>query len=251
MKLPQNLYQKRKKMLLKLADSRALSDAISIMSELVTEVRIKVNKNGLSAVAVDPATVALISMKIPFSAFTQFESEDEELCVKLEDLKQVLKRAEAGSMITFEKKDNKLLIHIQNEVKRSFALSLINLDSEEKAIPVLEFTGKIEMSSDMLQKAIEDVSIVSDSCTFITGNSFVIEAKGDLNSCTAEFDANKAKFSGNSKSKYSLEYLQKFVKAGKISDVVQIQYSNDYPARFDFKGNVEMTFILAPRVEEE
>ncbi len=238
-------------MILKLADSRALSDAISIMSELVTEVRLKVNKSGLSAVAVDPATVALVSMKIPFSAFTQFESDDEELCVKLEDLRQVLKRAEAGSMITFEKKDNKLFIHIQNEVKRSFSLSLINLDAEEKAIPVLEFSSKVEMSSEMLQKAIDDVSIVSDSCTFITGNNFTIEAKGDLNSCTAEFDGNRAKFSGNAKSKYSLEYLQKFAKAGKLSDVVQIQYANDYPARLDFKGNVEMTFVLAPRVEEE
>jgi len=239
-------------MLIKLADSRSLSDAISIMSELVTEVRIKVSKSGLSAIAVDPATVALVSMKIPYSAFTQFESDDnEELCVKLEDLRQVLKRAEAGSMITFEKKDNKLVIHIQNEVKRSFSLALINLDAEEKAIPVLEFASKVEMSSEMLQKAIEDVSIVSDSCTFTTGNNFVIEAKGDLNSCVAEFDMNKAKFSGNAKSKYSLEYLQKFSKAGKLSDVVQIQYANDYPARFDFKGNVEMTFVLAPRVEEE
>lgn len=238
-------------MLIKLADSKAFSDAIAIMSELVTEVRIKVNRTGLSAIAVDPATVALISLRIPASAFTQFEAEEEELCVKLEDLKQVLKRAEAGSMITFEKKENKLMIHIQNEVKRTFTLSLINLESEEKAIPVLEFTSKVEMSSDMLSKAIDDVSIVSDSCTFVTGNTFVIEAKGDLNSCTAEFDMNRARFSGQAKSKYSLEYLQKFIKAGKLSDVVQIQYSNDYPARLDFKGNVEMTFVLAPRVEEE
>ncbi|MBU2523499.1 MAG: hypothetical protein KKE23_04405 [Nanoarchaeota archaeon] len=238
-------------MLIKLADSKAFSDAIAIMSELVTEVRIKVNKSGLSAIAVDPATVALISMRIPSSAFTQFEVEDEEICVKLEDLKQVLRRAEAGSILIFERKENKLLIHIQNEVKRTFTLSLINLESEEKAIPVLEFTSKVEMSSDMLQKAIDDVSIVSDSCTFVTGNTFVIEAKGDLNSCTAEFDMNRARFSGQAKSKYSLEYLQKFIKAGKLSDVVQIQYSNDYPARLDFKGNVEMTFILAPRVEEE
>lgn len=238
-------------MLLKLVDSKALSDAIAIMSELVTEIRIKVSKNGMSAIAVDPATVALVSLKIPQSSFSQIETEDDELCIKLEDFKQVLKRAEAGSIITFEKKDNKLLINIQNEVKRSFTLSLINLESEEKAIPVLEFKSKVEMPSEMLQKAIEDVSIVSDSCTFITGNNFLIEAKGDLNSCVAEFDAGKARFSGEAKSKYSLEYLQKFVKAGRLADTVIIQYANDYPARLDFKGNVEMTFIIAPRVEEE
>jgi len=239
-------------MLLKLADPRGFLDAISIMSELVTEVKIKVTKAGLSTVAVDPATVALVSFKIPASSFTQFEANDDELCVKLEDLKQILKRAEAGSTITLEKKEGKLAVTIQNEVKRSFTLSLINIDEEERGIPNLDkFSGKVEISSDMLQKAIDDASIVSDSCTFIIGDNFIIEARGDLNTCSAEFDLNRAKFSAAAKSKYSLEYLQKFIKAGKISDSVQIQYGNDYPARFDFKGLVEMTFVLAPRSDEE
>ena len=85
-------------MLLKLSDPKAFSDAISIMSDVVNEVRIKVNKGGMSAVAVDPANVALVSLKIPHTAFTQFESTEEELCVNLEDLKQVLKRASLQSL---------------------------------------------------------------------------------------------------------------------------------------------------------
>jgi proliferating cell nuclear antigen len=239
-------------MLLKLADSKGFLDAISIMSELVTEIKIKVTKAGLSTVAVDPATVALVSFRIPAASFTEFEANDDELCVKIEDLKQILKRAEAGSLITLEKKEGKLAVTIQNEVKRSFTLALINIDEEERGIPNLDkFSSKVEMSSGMLQRAIDDASIVSDSCTFVTAENFTIEAKGDLNSCISEFDLNKAKFTGTAKSKYSLEYLQKFIKAGKISDIVQIQYGNDYPARLDFKGLVEMTFVLAPRSDEE
>jgi len=239
-------------MLLRLADSKPLADAISVISELVTEIRIKVNKAGLTAIAVDPANVALVALKLQHSAFTAFEAEEEELCVNLEDLKQILKRASPGSTLTLEKKGNKLNINIQNSVKRNFTLALINLETEEKRVPDLEFTSKVELNASMLQHAIEDAAIVADACSFEAGkNAFSVEAKGSLNSSLTQFSAEEAKFSGEGKAKYSLEYLGKFIKASKLADKVQLQFAADYPMRLDFKGNVELTFILAPRVEEE
>lgn len=238
-------------MLLKLSDPKLLSDPVAIISELVTEVRIKISKTGLGIIAVDPANVALISLKVPHSAFTHFESEEENLCVNLEDFKQILKRAELGSTLIMQKEDNRLKLSIENTVKRHFYLSLINLESEEKKIPELEFDSSIELASEMLKHAIEDAAVVSDACTFDLGKTFIIEAKGALNATKTEFSSDEAKFKGEAKSKYSLEYLQKFIKAGKFSDKANIQFKKDFPLRLDFRGNVEMTFILAPRVEDE
>ena len=238
-------------MLIKLADPRLLSDSIGIISEIVNEVRIKVSKSGMSIIAVDPANVALVSLKIPHSAFTNFESEDENLCVNLEDLKSVLKRAEAGSSLILEKHENKLKLSIENAVKRNFYLALINLEQEDKKVPELEFDSSVEISSEMLKHAIEDAAIVSDACSFELGKTFIIEAKGALNSTKTEFNSDEAKFKGEAKSKYSLEYLQKFIKASRFCDKTNIQFKKDFPLRLDFRGNVEMTFILAPRVEDE
>lgn len=239
-------------MLLKLNDSKVFSEAVSIMSELVNEVRIKVSKNGMSAVAVDPANVSLVSLKMPRTNFSQFETSEEDLCVNLNDLKQILKRAPVGSSLTLERKENKLLVSIDGSVKRNFSLSLINIDSEEKQVPELEFHVKALMPSALFQQAVEDASVVSDACTFNSdGKSFSVESKGSLNSSYTEFDPEGVKFSGEGKAKYSLEYLQKFVKACKLSDNVHVQYRTDYPMRVDFFGPAELTFILAPRVEED
>ena len=82
-------------------------------------------------------------------------------------------------------------------------------------------------------------------------DNFIIEAKGSLNSTKTEFNSDEAKFKGEAKSKYSLEYLQKFIKASRFADKTNIQFKKDFPLRLDFRGNVEMTFILAPRVEDE
>ena len=189
-------------MLIKLADPKLLTDAVAIISELVTEVKIKVNKSGMSIIAVDPANVSLISLKIPHSAFSHFESDEEILCVNLEDLKPVLKRAELGAALTISKEDNKLKLSIESNVKRNFSISSINIEQEEKMIPDLDFNTSVEVSSEMLKHAIEDAAIVSDACSFEVGKTFVVEAKGPLNSSKTEFTSDEAKFKGEAKSKY-------------------------------------------------
>ena len=240
-------------MLLKLEDPKLLSDIVGIISELVREVRIKVNKEGLSIIAIDPANVALVSFKLPSSAFSSFEAQDEIIGVSLDSLKNVLRRSSAGSGLVLQTEDNLLKIEIHDKIKRTFHLALIDIEQEEKIMPSLDFNSKIEMSSIDLSQAIEDCSIVADSCSFSTNdNKFIIHAKG-LHSTKSEFSGDEAKIQGDkAKAKYSLEYLQKFVKAHKLTDKAIINFSDDYPLKLEFKAdNFELAFVLAPRVESE
>lgn len=240
-------------MLVKLNNPKMLSDVIAIISELVTEVKIKVDKQGLSIVAIDPANVALVAFNIPSTAFSAFEANEEVLGVSLDNLKSVLKRCSPGSNLVMQSEDNTLKIEIHDKIKRSFSLALINIDTEDKQVPVLDFASKIEMNSVDFLEAIEDCLIVADACSFlIKEGKFSIEAKG-LNSAKNEFSGDEAKIEGaNGKSKYSLEYLQKFTKACKLTEKVRINFSDDYPLRLEFNtANIALVFILAPRVENE
>lgn len=244
-------------MLLKLDNPKLLADAISLLSELVVEVKAKVSKNGLEITAIDPANVALVSLKIPSQAFLQLEADNEELGLNLEDFKQVLRRISLGSHLIIEKQDNTLRLRVQDKAKRNFSLALISLDSEEKKIPELNFVSKLELDSETFAEAINDAAIVADSASFtVLKNSFVIEAKGTLNSAKIEFSTDEISINtaDESKAKYSLDYLVKFAKASKLAEKVSVNFSTNYPARFDFKRQdalLEISFILAPRVEEE
>ncbi len=240
-------------MLIKLDTPQVLSKVIDIISELVLEVRLKVNEFGMSLVAMDPANVAMVEFKLPRSAFSQFEAGQEILGLNLDNLKRVLKRAGAGSSLILEKKDNLLNVQIQDRIKRNFTISLIDIDIEEKKMPDLEYVSRVEMNSIDLINAIEDCSVVSDACTFqINEGKFIIEAKG-LNSAMAEFSGDEARIDAeNCKSRYSLEYLQKFIKSAKIIDKTVLKFSNDHPLRMEFRTDfIELNFILAPRVETE
>lgn len=240
-------------MLAKIDNPKILSEIIGIISELVTEVRLRFDKNGLSIVAIDPANVSLVSFVLPSVAFSQYEVEEEVLGVSLENLKAILRRAGITSSLIFQTEDNTLKIDIHDKVKRTFRLALIEISSEEKAAPNLEFTNKIEIAGVDLQDSIEDCSIVADSCSFqVKDGKFIIEASG-LNSTKSEFSTDEAKIEGtDAKSRYSLEYLQKFIKGVKLVDKVRINFSNDYPLRMEFGSqSFNLSFVLAPRVETE
>ena len=239
-------------MLVKLDRPMLLSKAIDIISDLVTEVRIKVSEYGLSITAMDPANVAMISFKLPKSAFSQFEAGKEELGISLDSLKQVLKRCGSISSLIIEKKDNLLHLQIQDKIKRNFTLSLIDIETEDREMPNLEYSSRVEINSGDLIDAIDDCAIVADACTFkIKEGKFIVEARG-LNSARTEFSSDEAIIEAeDAKSRYSLEYLQKFMKGAKLAEKTILKFASDHPLRIDIKAEMELTFILAPRVETE
>ena len=240
-------------MKVKLNEPALLSRAIELISELVTEVRLRVSEFGISINAIDPANVCMVNFKLPKSSFSVFEAENDALGVNLDNLKRILKRCGSGSSIILEKNDNQLDILIEDKIKRKFSLGLIEIEREEKEMPNLEYGASVEMSSEDFISSVEDCSVVSDVCSFIVkeGN-FIIESK-DLNSARTEFSGDEVKIEAeNCKARYSLEYLGKFVKGAKIFEKVLLKFASDHPLKMSMKKEgVELNFILAPRVETE
>ena len=249
-------------MILKLDEPRLLGDAIGIVSEVVSEVRIKLLEDGMSIVAVDPANVALVIFKLPKESFSQYDAGNETWGVNLGDLKKILKRASGSASVVFEEEAGKLKITIYDKIRRTFRLALIEVSSEDKEIPELNFGARVEMNADDFAQAIEDAGIVADSCSLIVSSKddsgepndgkFVVEGSGNLNSARAEFSGDDVELFGNGRSKYSLEYLMKFIKATKITSRVVVNLSDDYPLKLDFPGErMGIGFVLAPRVEND
>ena len=74
-----------------------------------------------------------------------------------------------------------------------------------------------------------------------------------MNSALSEFSGDEAKIEAeNCKSKYSLEYLQKFIKGSKLSEKTILKFANDHPLKMEIRTEgMELDFVLAPRVEME
>ncbi len=244
-----------------LAEPKYFKDSISIISELVTEAKFKVNSNGLELIAMDPANVAMVIFKMLSSCFTKYEvNEETELSINLNNLKQILKRAKAEDVLTLETtEDNKLKIQMRSNTTRSFSIPTLEIEDKEQKVPELTFPLSVEMSSGLLTESIEDVSVVAESVTFLGEKSqLLVKAEGDLSKALIEIKPDdhtviKTDSQDKFKAKFSLEYLKKMIAGSKLSDRVYLNFNTDYPLKMEYRivDRLSLSFILAPRVDND
>lgn len=245
-------------MKLTLAEPKYFKDSISIISELVNEAGFKITPDAIELVAMDPANVAMVMFKLLSSAFVEYDvKETIELAINLNNLKQVLRRVKPSDMLSLETTDNKLNIILKGNTTRTFSLPIIELDEKEQKIPDLSFPVSIKTSSSLFTDSVEDVDIVGESVSFIAEkDKFTLLAEGDLNKAQIDItsdDETTINAKEKVKAKYSIEYLKKMIQGSKIADSVTIQFNKDYPLKLDYMAldKVSLSFILAPRVENE
>src|SRR3989344_2898448 len=226
-------------MRLTLADSKYLTDSISILSELVNDVRLKCDKNQIEIIAMDPANVAMVVFRLLSSAFTEYKvDEDVEICVSLDALKQVLKRSKPSDLLTLEldKEKNKLKVKIVGESSRTFNLALIDINDSEQKIPSLKFPLTVDTHSSVFDEAIADMGIISESVIFNTeANKFVLRSESKLHNARVEVGSDA-----------------ETVVESENTDNVRIQFGPSYPLRLDYtvKDKFQLVFLLAPRSDQ-
>ncbi len=247
-------------MRLTLAEPKYLKDSITIISDLVNEAQFKVTKDAIELVAMDPANVAMVVFKLWSSSFTEYDVDsDISISVNLGYLKQILRRAKPTDMITLEMDSpTKLKIQMRSQSVRTFSLSIIDAQEKEQRVPQLTFPVSVETSADVLNEAIEDVDIVSESVTLaIESGKFSIIAEGDMSNALIDIKSDDKTAIRSAKepvrAKYSVEYLKKMIQASKLADHVKIQFNKDYPLKLDYHtvDRVMLSFILAPRVDND
>ncbi len=243
----------------KLSDPMIFVTPMRAAFELVKgDVVLKFDNEGLVMRAMDPANVAMVSMKLSNLAFDEYNLSKDEVVigVNMERLIDVLKRADRKSILGLKVTEDRLIISYLGKSTRRFTLPLLSLEEGLRPEPNLSFTAKVAIDSDILKQAVEDAKVVSDALVLIAEPGvFKMVAQGDLGSAEVELKEgdeglHKLEVEESAKAKYSIEYLKKMVKAVKISDVVTLNFKTDYPLKMTFKEpEIEFSYILAPRMD--
>lgn len=245
-----------------LFDASLFRSTLEAISELISEGVFHATSDGISFLATDPTMVTLVNMKYAAKAFDEYKTEGKaDIAVNLENLLSVLRRARAGDKVTLglEKGANRMQIVIRGESTRRFTIPILDIEESKPPEMKLDFPATIEVKTGILADGIEDASIVTDTVIFAAKpEAFQMIAEGDLSKVELDLEKGaseslvKITTKGATRSKFSLDYLKKIIKAAKITDVVKIELGNDYPIRLTFSApnKCTMSYVLAPRVED-
>ncbi len=246
---------------IELTDVDLLKNTIPIIAEIIDEGVFKVDNNGISLLAPDRTMVSVVDFRLPPTAFEKFTvTAETSMGLNLANFVNVIKRIKGSDHVTLElaKDSTRLKVTVEGNGKRVFEIPLLDIKDEKPPIDQLNFPGRIEIESSVIEDGIADADIVGDSVIFeATPEFFRIYSKGDVSSTELEMakkDSAMLKLHATSslRARYPLEYLKKMVKAAKLSKHTVVEFGNDYPMRLEFKAvdKAHLSFILAPRVEE-
>lgn len=247
-------------MKLVLQEPRYLKDSILIISELVNEANIKLLKDRIELIAMDPANVAMTVFKLLSSAFSEYSVEEERtIGVNLGNFTQILKRAKPTDSLTIELDEtkNRLNITLKGVSTKRFEMALLDIDEREQRMPNLKFNTKVETNTLLFNDAIEDMDVISDSLTFsATSDKFNIQSEGSVSSAKVEISNDEdtiIESQGAVNARYSVEYMKKIVKGSKLANKVILEFAQDYPLRAEYRvlDKLSLIFILAPRTPTE
>ena len=244
-----------------LASVDTLQDALDPVSALVDECKIRLNEDGLSIRAVDPANVGMVDMHLATSGFEAYEADGGVIGVSLDRLEDFLSMGSSGDLVSIEldEQTRKLNIHIDG---LSYTLALIDPGSvrQEPDIPDLDLPATIVLTGSDLDHGIKAADLCSDSITLRAdkdGEAFHMEAEGDTDDVDLKLgneDLLSATVSENAKSVYSLDYLKDMSGPVGSDTSVSVLLGNEFPVKLRYSlsnGFVEVVNMLAPRIKSE
>lgn len=240
------------------------------LKELINNINLEANSEGLNLQAMDSAHVCLVWLKLNESGFAEYRCDKTtNLGLSLQDLSKVLKLAgnDDEMSLTSDINSSSLTIKFVNkktERSSEFQLNLINLEVDSLGIPSCEYPSSITMNSSEFFKTCKEISTLSETLNInITDkNMATFNYEGKLGNGKTILKTNKDEKGENTvlikcnesvNKRYGLSYINNFSKASSLSNLVEVNFSENFPMKIhldiDELGFIE--FYLAPKLDDD
>lgn len=237
--------------------TKRFKNTISLLSNFLDEVTMKIEDGEITIEEADRSMVALFRVRFKRDMFSEYN-----FC--LDNVEAHSVGVNLNNTDDFLGEFEKLNIEItEDEITLSqegteFKQNLLDLSSGEKPdIDGLEFEKGIELKTGMLRNICKKGDNLSEHVDFIINDKFkaVAQTNGSRYRKEVELNDRDIFMEGEEdevRSSYPLEYLKKLLKDfKKIADSVEVRMGSDFPLQVsNEEEDYKVIFVLAPRVED-
>jgi proliferating cell nuclear antigen len=241
-------------MRLKTIQASAIKSVFEVLKDIITDVNIIFDKDGVTLKTLDMAKVTFVNMHLGANNFEMYECPSRILAgVNIANMFKLLKII--GNNDTLEMSitpaHDIIEMLIENTQKRSktlYKMKLLDINEEEYNLNDMTFDVTTNVSSMYFQRIVRDMLNFSSQVVITRDKMKILfECDGDFVGQVTEIESTESKTNTFSHT-YSLKYINMFAKATNICSNVNIQQSVDGPILFNYfianLGHIE--FYLAP-----
>lgn len=242
-------------------DAKFFKSCVDAIANLVDEGSFEATKEGLHLRTMDPSQIAMVDFKLPAKALQKIEVDGKaSVTMNLADFSKILARTRADESleVALDEKESKLHLTFSGDSKRVFKMPLLDSSTTTPKEPNVPFDATVKMQGGALKAMLQDAGLLSSHVIFtVDENGLQLEAKGDsgdLHSETAKGSGILASVTAKTKSRamFPYEYLNDIAKACPDDAPLELNLKSDAPVKIAYQiGDAQLTYYLAPRVENE
>jgi len=237
---------------------------VQTIAKVMDEIPFIAKPEGIEVKTLTPDKTTMIVLRLPLSAFEEYELEDEKkvFVVPADELNRIAKRGTRNDMVEIKLNEEQRRLEInfidrKTGVVRAFYVPLREAIVEELAEPQVELTVTIRLEADDFKNLINDAKIVSDEIEFV-GHEDLLEVKAvsTQKKYTGLFRIGdplisyEARGPAPIRSKYSIDLLKATTRATSAADMATVEYGEALPMKvtFDLPGGGVLIYWVSPRI---
>jgi|AntRauMinimDraft_4_1070384.scaffolds.fasta_scaffold00529_4 proliferating cell nuclear antigen len=246
------------------ADPDTLTTVLDALGAIVDECVLAVDDAGVSVEAMDPATVAMVSLDLDAAAFEAFDVDtDRRLGVPLDRLRDVVGIADASQPVELAFDAETRLLHVQVG-ELAYTLALVDPDAIRSPPDRVDLADQYEATATLdgagVTRAVDAADMVADHLALGAatdgedGDALYVRADGDTDSVEIEFpgeDCEAFDAPEPVESLFSLQYLASVTGATPADRPVDLRFGDEAPVEvaFDVAGGAgRVAFVVSPRM---
>lgn len=251
-------------MYLTFKNGKILKDLVDICKDIVSEINLEIQNEGIIMQAMDMSHVSLISFFIHKDDFSLYNVDKEEvLSLSLKSLNMILKCYKESFQLSLNTNNDGFLQvifysnDIDNDTDKQYTwnLTLLNIESETLSIPSDESEIEINMNANEFSEMIKNMSSFGDSLQIkIIGKLLHLQVSGDIGNVEVHksFNKDKMKTKGNMELSVAMRYLLLFIKGSTLTQDLKIKMKNEQPLELIYmiNKNSYLQFFLAPKFDD-
>lgn len=233
----------------KTSQSSALKSLFDTLKDLLEDVSLEFDHDGMRLVSTDSTHIVMIHLKLESSSFEEFFCPQPlSVGVNVPRLYKLIKSVSNSDNLTMfvDAKDIASLgIHVENAEKRSstnFKIGMMDIPPNHIELPPIEFDSRMTLPSSDMQKIVRDMASIADRVEITnTRDRLELSCRGDFcsqetlleesNTFTSQVSSDSAMII---QGVFSLSHLAIFCKCSALCPTVEINLKNDYPIVFRY-----------------
>mmetsp|Transcript_83547 Transcript_83547/g.269320 ORF Transcript_83547/g.269320 Transcript_83547/m.269320 type:complete len:259 (-) Transcript_83547:172-948(-) len=252
-----------------LAQAVLLKKVVDAIKDLCKDVNFDCSEKGIQVQSMDSSHVALVSLLLRESAFSEFKCERPmSLGMNVESLSKVLKMCAPGDKLKVRWESGADTVSFQCEGGEDriadFDLKLMQIESEHMEIPEQHYKVVVKLPSSEFQRICRDLREFGETMQIkASKEGITFSVQGDLGAGNVLLKPREADKPEDRVSltvhepvtaTFALRYLVNFSKAAPLCGSVELGLGADAPllVKYDLENadNGHMQFYLAPKIDE-